>query len=143
LSLVRLVGLSSRSRRGKFLAERGCRPLIVSTLPQTLIQKAGGVYCWGAEGTQDVDSFDRRLHTALLGVFFFSFGVPAAGGGIDAFFGVGFFRGDLSLRHFPFRVICLFDTLPKLGSKKWAGSWASGGDTRRGFSILGKRARDG
>jgi Leucine Rich repeat len=79
--------------------------LISSTLPQTLIQKAGGGYCLGAEeDTQDVDSLASR--SALFGVFFF-FRCVEAGGGINPFFfGVEFFR-----------VICLFDTSQNLVRK--------------------------
>jgi hypothetical protein len=81
LLLARLVWPFSWFSEGKVFAVRGCRPLISSTLLQTLIQKAGGGYCWGAEGT-------HKTWIHFIAGFNCSF--PAAGGGINAFLELDF-----------------------------------------------------
>jgi hypothetical protein len=60
----RRVGLALGSRRESF-CRAWLRELIVSTLFQTLIQKAGRGHCWGAEGTHKT----WIRHPLIFGVF--------------------------------------------------------------------------
>jgi hypothetical protein len=91
LLLARLVWPFSWFSEGKVFGRAGLPNTHLFDTSPNADSKSGRRDTAGErKGTQDVDSFDRGLIIRSLRVFFVSFGVPAAGGGIDAFFGVGF-----------------------------------------------------
>jgi hypothetical protein len=111
--VLRASVASSRSRRrGKFLPRGLPGHSSFRHFSKRWFKKAAADTCWGAEGTQDVDSF---YHPLIFGVFFF-FRCVEAGGESTLFLDLDL-PSDLSFRHFP-----------KSGSK-------SGG-------ILGERTED-